>query len=227
MEELSGKTDFHVSVHPNGLPNQFGEYDQSAEFMASIVDDFMKNGWVNIIGGCCGTTPVHIKAIAARARLHGPRIRPELPKYTRLSGLEALKITPETNFVNIGERTNVSGSIKFARLIREENYSEALAVARNQVEGGAQVIDICMDEAMLDSKKAMVRFINMVMSEPDIARLPIMIDSSRWDVIEAGLKCTQGKSVVNLISLKEGEEAFLHHAHLVRKYWCRCRCDAV
>lgn len=219
IEELSAKTGFNVSVHPNaGLPNQFGEYDQSAAYMGSIVKEFMEKGWVNIIGGCCGTTPQHIREIAAIAKNHKPRVLPEITRYTRLSGLEALTITPETNFVNIGERTNVSGSIKFARLIREENYSEALAVARSQVEGGAQVIDICMDEAMLDSEKAMVRFVNLVMSEPDIARLPLMIDSSRWNVIEAGLKCIQGKSIVNSISLKEGEEAFIRYARKIRKY---------
>jgi 5-methyltetrahydrofolate--homocysteine methyltransferase len=219
IEELSSKTTFHISAHPNaGLPNQFGEYDQSAEFMNSIVEDFMKEGWVNIIGGCCGTTPQHIKMIAETAKKYKPRVIPSLPKYTKLSGLEVLTITPETNFVNIGERTNVSGSKKFARLIREEKYGEALAIARNQVEGGAQVIDICMDEAMLDSEKAMVRFVNLIMSEPDIAKLPLMIDSSKWKVIESALKCIQGKSIVNSISLKEGEDAFLEHAHKVRKY---------
>ena len=219
VEELSHKTAFYVSAHPNaGLPNQFGEYDQSARFMASITEDFMKEGWVNIIGGCCGTTPEHIRLIAERAKQYKPRIKPEIKRFTRLSGLEALTITPETNFVNIGERTNVSGSIKFARLIKEEKYDEALAIARNQVEGGAQVIDICMDEAMLDSEKAMVRFVNLVMAEPDIARLPLMIDSSRWNVIESALKCIQGKSVVNSISLKEGEEVFLDHARTIRKY---------
>lgn len=219
IEELSAKSSFYLSVHPNaGLPNQFGEYDQSADFMTAIVRDFMQEGWVNIIGGCCGTTPGHIKEIASAARDYKPRVIPEIKKYTRLSGLEALTITPETNFVNIGERTNVSGSIKFARLIREENYAEALAVARTQVEGGAQIIDICMDEAMLDSERAMVKFVNLVMSEPDIAKLPLMIDSSRWNVIESALKCIQGKSVVNSISLKEGEEQFLEHAKKIRKY---------
>lgn len=219
VKELSAKTCFYVSVHPNaGLPNQFGEYDQSAEFMTSIVKGFMQEGWVNIIGGCCGTTPLHISMIAEAARNFKPRIRPEISRYTRLSGLEALVITPETNFVNIGERTNVSGSIKFARLIREENYAEALSIARAQVEGGAQVIDICMDEAMLDSEKAMVKFVSLVMAEPDIAKLPLMIDSSKWNVIESALKCIQGKSVVNSISLKEGEESFIFHAKKIRKY---------
>lgn len=219
IQELSAKAGTRVSAHPNaGLPNQFGEYDQSAEFMAAVVEDFMKEGWINIIGGCCGTTPEHIRLIAGKARQYKPRTVPDLTRYTRLSGLEALVITPQTNFVNIGERTNVSGSIKFARLIREEKYDEALAIARNQVEGGAQIIDICMDEAMLDSEKAMVRFVNLVMSEPDIARLPLMIDSSRWSVIESALKCIQGKSVVNSISLKEGEEVFMDHAREIRKY---------
>jgi len=219
VEELSAKTGFYISAHPNaGLPNQFGEYDQSAEFMASIAEDFMKEGWVNIIGGCCGTTPEHIRKIAEKAKQNKPRTKPEITRFTRLSGLEALTITPETNFVNIGERTNVSGSIKFARLIKEEKYDEALAIARNQVEGGAQIIDICMDEAMLDSEKAMVKFVNLIMSEPDIAKLPLMIDSSRWSVIESALKCIQGKSVVNSISLKEGEEVFLDHARKIRKY---------
>jgi 5-methyltetrahydrofolate--homocysteine methyltransferase len=189
VEELSLKSGFYVSVHPNaGLPNQFGEYDQSASFMASIAEDFMKEGWVNIIGGCCGTTPLHIQRIAEASKKYKPRVKPEIIKYTRLSGLEVLTITPETNFVNIGERTNVSGSIKFARLIREGKYDEALAVARSQVDGGAQVIDICMDEAMLDSEKAMVKFVNLIMAEPDISKLPLMIDSSRWSVIESALK---------------------------------------
>ena len=219
VEELSLKSGFYVSVHPNaGLPNQFGEYDQSASYMSSIAEDFMREGWVNIIGGCCGTTPDHIRQIAEASGKYKPRTKPQIKKYTRLSGLEVLTITPETNFVNIGERTNVSGSIKFARLIREGKYDEALSIARNQVEGGAQVIDICMDEAMLDSEKAMVRFVNLIMAEPDISKLPLMIDSSRWNTIESALKCIQGKSVVNSISLKEGEELFLAHARTLRKY---------
>ncbi len=219
VEELSSKSSFYVSVHPNaGLPNQFGEYDQSALFMASIAEDFMKEGWINIIGGCCGTTPLHIRKIAEASKHYSPRLKPAIKKHTRLSGLEVLTITPETNFVNIGERTNVSGSIKFARLIRDEKYDEALAIARGQVEGGAQIIDICMDEAMLDSERAMVKFVNLIMAEPDISKLPLMIDSSRWNVIESALKCIQGKSVVNSISLKEGEEAFLEHARKIRKY---------
>jgi 5-methyltetrahydrofolate--homocysteine methyltransferase len=219
VEEMAAKSPFAVSVHPNaGLPNQFGEYDQSAEFMASVVEDFMKEGWVNIIGGCCGTTPLHIRKIAEASKKYKPRVKPEIKRFTRLSGLEVLSITPETNFVNVGERTNVSGSIKFARLIREEKYDEALAIARSQVEGGAQVIDICMDEAMLDSETAMVKFVNLIMAEPDISKLPLMIDSSRWSVIESALKLIQGKSVVNSISLKEGEAVFLSHAKKIRKY---------
>ena len=219
VEELSAKSEYYVSVHPNaGLPNQFAEYDQTPEYMASATEDFMKAGWVNIIGGCCGTTPEHIRLIAETSKKYKSRIKPEIKRYTKLSGLEPLIITPETNFVNIGERTNVSGSLKFARLIREEKYEEALSVARNQVEGGAQIIDICMDEAMIDSEKAMVRFVNLIMAEPDIARLPLMIDSSKWNVIESALKCIQGKSVVNSISLKEGEDVFLEHARIIRKY---------
>lgn len=219
VEELSGLTPFHTSVHPNaGMPNQFGGYDDTAAYMAGITGKFMREGWVNIIGGCCGTTPDHIRAIATEAARHKPRQLPEIKRYTRLSGLEALVITPETNFVNVGERTNVSGSIKFARLIREEKYSEALAVARSQVEGGAQVIDICMDEALLDAEKAMVRFTNLIMAEPDIARVPLMPDSSKFSVVEAALKCIQGKSVVNSISMKEGEEQFLDQAKTIRRY---------
>jgi 5-methyltetrahydrofolate--homocysteine methyltransferase len=219
VEELSEKAPFRVSVHPNaGLPNQFGEYDQSAAYMASIVEDFMKQSWVNIIGGCCGTTPDHIKQIALLASKYSPRPAKANKNLTRLSGLEVLTFSPDINFVNVGERTNVSGSIKFARLIKEEKYDEALAIARSQVEGGAQVIDICMDEAMIDSEKAMVRFVNLLVAEPDIARLPLMIDSSRWNTIEAALKCIQGKPVVNSISLKEGEEVFLKHASKLRKY---------
>ncbi|MDP3436146.1 MAG: methionine synthase [Bacteroidales bacterium] len=217
--ELSAKSPFFVSAHPNaGLPNQFGEYDQAAQYMASVAEEFMKQGWINIIGGCCGTTPAHIAKIAEAARRHSPRVIPVLQRYTQLSGLEALTITPETNFVNIGERTNVSGSKKFARLIKEERYSDALAIARDQVDGGAQIIDVCMDEAMLDSQKAMVRFVNLIMAEPDISRLPLMIDSSKWEVIESALKCIQGKSVVNSISLKEGEEVFLERAKTIRRF---------
>ena len=219
IEELSKKAPFFVSAHPNaGLPNQFGGYDQSAEFMGNIVYEFIHNGWVNIIGGCCGTTPNHIKVISRIAKEFKPRAVPERKHITALSGLEPLVIRPETNFVNIGERTNVSGSLKFARLIREGNFTAALDVARDQVEGGAQVIDICMDDAMIDGVAAVRKFISLLMSEPDIARLPVMVDSSKWEVLEAGLQCIQGKPVVNSISLKEGEEEFIARARLIRRY---------
>ncbi len=219
IEELSAKSPLPVSVHPNaGLPNQFAEYDQSPDFMGGVVKSFLNNGWVNIIGGCCGTTPAHIRVIASLAEGHPPRTVPERRQLTTLAGLEPLVIRPDSNFVNVGERTNVAGSIRFARLIRDEKYQEALEVARDQVEGGAQVIDICMDDAMIDGVSAMRRFINILMSEPDIARLPIMVDSSKWEVLEAGLQCIQGKPVVNSISLKEGEEDFLKKARLVKRY---------
>ncbi|MDM8001499.1 MAG: methionine synthase [Bacteroidota bacterium] len=219
IEELAAKAPFHVSAHPNaGLPNQFAEYDQSPDYMGNIIKSFIHNGWVNIIGGCCGTTPEHIKVIASITTGQKPRMVTERKHVTALAGLEPLVIRPDSNFVNIGERTNVAGSIKFARLIREGNFAAALDVARDQVEGGAQVIDICMDDAMIDGAAAMTRFINILMSEPDIAKLPIMVDSSKWEVLEAGLKCIQGKPVVNSISLKEGEEDFLKKARLVRRY---------
>jgi 5-methyltetrahydrofolate--homocysteine methyltransferase len=219
IEELSLKAPFFVSAHPNaGLPNQLGGYDQTPEYMGGIIRNFLQNGWVNIIGGCCGTTPEHIKVIASLVKDHSARKVPERKHITALAGLEPLVIRPDTNFVNIGERTNVAGSMKFARLIREGNFQAALDVARDQVEGGAQVIDICMDDAMIDGVAAMTRFINLLMSEPDIARLPVMIDSSKWEVIEAGLRCVQGKPVVNSISLKEGEKEFIARARLIRRY---------
>jgi 5-methyltetrahydrofolate--homocysteine methyltransferase len=219
VEEMSLKAPFFVSAHPNaGLPNQFAEYDQSPAYMGNIIKGFLQNGWVNIIGGCCGTTPAHISVIASMTREYKPRKVPERKHITALAGLEPLVIRADTNFVNIGERTNVAGSLKFAKLIREGNYNAALDIARHQVEGGAQVIDICMDDAMIDSEGVMARFINLVMSEPDIARLPIMVDSSKWEVIEAGLRCIQGKPVVNSISMKEGEEDFLKKARLIRRY---------
>jgi 5-methyltetrahydrofolate--homocysteine methyltransferase len=219
IEELSKISKFHVSAHPNaGLPNQFGEYDESAEQMGNILEGYLKDGFVNIVGGCCGTNPTHIKRIAEIAEKYPPRKLPQIEQLTRLSGLEPLSFFKESNFVNVGERTNVAGSKKFLRLIKEEKFDEALSVARNQVENGAQVIDICMDEAMLDSEASMTTFLNLVASEPDISKLPIMIDSSKWSVIEAGLKCVQGKSVVNSISLKEGEEAFIKYAKLIRRY---------
>jgi 5-methyltetrahydrofolate--homocysteine methyltransferase len=219
LEILSHLAPFAVSAHPNaGLPNQFGQYDQSARIMAEIIEDFMKDGLVNIIGGCCGTTPDHIKSIAQVAAKYPPRVIPAPSHNTFLSGLEHLEIRPDSNFVNIGERTNVAGSIKFARLIKEEKYEEALTVALDQVENGAQVIDICMDDAMIDAPKAMTTFLNHIAAEPDICKVPLMIDSSKWHVIEAGLKCVQGKSIVNSISLKEGEGEFLRQARFVKQY---------
>ncbi|WP_273807320.1 MULTISPECIES: methionine synthase [unclassified Pseudomonas] len=219
VEELATKADTFVSAHPNaGLPNAFGEYDESPEQMAAVVEEFAASGLLNIVGGCCGTTPAHIQAIAEAVGKHAPRPLPEIPKACRLSGLEPFTISRESLFVNVGERTNITGSAKFARLIREENYAEALEVAQQQVEAGAQVIDINMDEGMLDSKAAMVTFLNLIASEPDISRVPIMIDSSKWEVIEAGLKCIQGKGIVNSISMKEGVESFIHHARLCKRY---------
>lgn len=219
LQELSDIADCYISAYPNaGLPNEFGEYDQGASEMQQYIKEFASSGFVNIVGGCCGTTPDHIQAMAEAVKGIVPRKLTPKSHFTTLSGLEPLVIRPETNFVNVGERTNVTGSKQFARLIREKNYTEALKVAQQQVEGGAQIIDINMDEGLLDSEQAMVEFLNLVMSEPDIAKLPIMIDSSKFSVIEAGLKCVQGKCIVNSISLKEGEEAFLKQAKLVRRY---------
>src|SRR3984957_880495 len=219
IEELSQKADVFISAYPNaGLPNEFGQYDETAHETAHLVDEFMKAGLVNIVGGCCGTTPDHIKCIAEKAAKYSPRLIPVIEPYLRLSGLEAVTLTPETNFVNIGERTNITGSPKFSKLILAEDYEAALAIARQQVEGGAQVIDINMDEGMIDSEAVMVKFLNLVASEPDIAKLPIMIDSSKGTVIEAGLKCLQGKGIVNSISLKEGEEKFKEFARKVLSY---------
>ncbi|KHL73615.1 methionine synthase [Pseudomonas putida] len=219
LEELSTKADTHVSAHPNaGLPNAFGEYDETPAEMAAVVEEFAASGFLNIIGGCCGTTPGHIQAIAEAVAKYKPRQIPEIAKACRLSGLEPFTIDRQSLFVNVGERTNITGSAKFARLIRDENYTEALEVALQQVEAGAQVIDINMDEGMLDSQAAMVRFLNMIAGEPDISRVPIMIDSSKWEVIEAGLKCIQGKGIVNSISMKEGVEQFKHHARLCKRY---------
>ncbi len=219
LEELSEKAPFYISCYPNaGLPNQFGEYDETPDQMCVQVDDFLQSGFLNIIGGCCGTTPEHIRHIAAHARKTPPRKIPSVEPYLRLSGLEAVTLRPESNFMNVGERTNVTGSKKFLRLIKEDKYEEALSVARDQVEGGAQAIDINMDEGMLDAIAAMTRYLLLIGSEPDIAKLPLMIDSSKFEAIEAGLKCTQGKSIVNSISLKGGEEDFIRQAKIVRKY---------
>lgn len=219
VKALNDKSPFFVSAHPNaGLPNEMGEYDESPEQMAEVIEDFLQHGFVNIIGGCCGTTPAHIKAIATIASKYKPHQIPDAGHNQMLSGLEPLEITPLTNFVNIGERCNVTGSKKFARLIREEKFEEAIAVAREQCDSGAQILDVNLDEGMIDGVKMMPQFLNLLMSEPDIARLPIMIDSSKWEVIEAGLKCVQGKSIVNSISLKEGEEKFIESAHKVKMY---------
>ncbi|SES70504.1 methionine synthase [Thorsellia anophelis] len=219
LAELSRISESFVSAHPNaGLPNAFGGYDLDALEMASEVKEWAESGFLNIIGGCCGTTPEHIRQMAKAIEGIAPRVIPELEKACRLSGLEPLIIKQDSLFVNVGERTNVTGSAKFKRLIKEENYQEALAIALQQVENGAQIIDINMDEGMLDSKAAMIRFLNLIAGEPDIAKVPIMIDSSKWDIIEAGLQCIQGKGIVNSISLKEGEEPFIHQAKLVRRY---------
>jgi len=219
VEELSRIAPIYVSCYPNaGLPNAFGGFDETPEMMARVLGEFAANGWLNIVGGCCGTTPPHIKAIAEAVADKPPRKRPKLAPLTRLSGLEPLTLRPESNFLMIGERTNVTGSKKFARLILNEKYEEAIAVAREQVEAGANVIDINMDEGMLDGEAAMTKFLNLVSAEPEVARVPIMVDSSKWSVIEAGLKCIQGKGIVNSISLKEGEEQFLQYARLVRRY---------
>ena len=220
-EELSKIADTFVCVYPNaGLPNPMSDtgFDETPDVTSSLLKEFAESGFVNIAGGCCGTTPAHIKAIAETVSTIAPRRIPEIPREMRLSGLEPFTINDESLFVNVGERTNVTGSKAFARLILNEQYDEALSVARQQVENGAQMIDINMDEAMLDSVAAMARFLNLIASEPDIARVPIMIDSSKWSVIEAGLKCVQGKAIVNSISLKEGEEEFLRQAKLCRRY---------
>jgi 5-methyltetrahydrofolate--homocysteine methyltransferase len=220
VQDLGRLTSLPVSAYPNaGLPNEFGGYDQTAEEMAALMKGFAANGLVNIAGSCCGSTPAHVKAIAEAVAGLPPRIPPEVPVATRLSGLEPMTIPQPGNlFVNVGERTNVTGSRKFAKLILDGRFDEAVAIAREQVESGAQIIDVNMDEAMLDSAAAMTRFLNLISGEPDIAKVPVMIDSSKWEVIEAGLKCVQGKAVVNSISLKEGEEVFLEHARLVRRY---------
>ncbi len=223
VEELSGITHFYTSAYPNaGLPNAFGGYDETPESMLEVMEGWLEGGWVNILGGCCGTTPEHIEVFAEAAAKIAPRVPPTAlstaPPYPKFSGLEPLIIRPETNFVNVGERTNVTGSKKFLRLIKEERFDDALAVARDQVEGGAQIIDVNMDEAMLDAEASMTTFLNLVAAEPDIARVPIMLDSSKFAVLESGLKRVQGKAIVNSISLKEGEETFRNHAQLVRRY---------
>lgn len=219
IEELSEKANVYLSAYPNaGLPNEFGEYDELPKETAELLLDFAKSGFLNLVGGCCGTTPDHIRQITTLLKDIPPRKIPEIHPYLRLSGLEALNVTPQTNFVNIGERTNITGSAKFAKLIREENYEEALSVALQQVESGAQVIDINMDEGMIDGVAAMEKFLKLVAVEPDIAKVPVMLDSSKWEIIEAGLKCLQGKGIVNSISLKEGEAKFIEHARKIKLY---------
>ena len=219
IAELARVADTLICAYPNaGLPNEFGGYDEGPDVMAELIGEFATAGLVNIVGGCCGTTPEHIRAIARAVAGKAPRVIPEIAPLLRLSGLEAFTLTPEIPFVNVGERTNVTGSAQFRKLVTAGDYPAALAVARDQVENGAQIIDINMDEGLLDSEKAMITFLNLIAAEPDIARVPIMIDSSKFSVIEAGLKCVQGKAVVNSISLKEGEDAFINHAELVRRY---------
>ena len=219
VEELANKAPFYVTTHPNaGLPNEFGEYDQTPEEMADIIETFARDGFLNVIGGCCGSTPDHIRAITERVSKYEPRKVPTREPRLRLSGLEPFTDDDNVVFMNVGERTNVTGSKKFLRLIKEEQYEEALEVAKDQVENGAQIIDINMDEGMLDAKECMTTFLNLVAGEPDISKVPIMVDSSRWEAIEASLKCIQGKSIVNSISLKEGEEDFLKKARSVRRF---------
>ncbi len=219
LAELSKIADCYVSCYPNaGLPNAFGEYDEQPSETGSFIREFAESGLVNFVGGCCGTTPAHITQIAKDVKGAKPREIPFIPSFLRLSGLEGVTIYPESNFVNVGERTNVTGSRKFARLVKSDNYEEALSVALDQVQGGAQIIDVNMDEGMLDSEAAMKHFLNLMASDPEIARLPVMVDSSKWSVIETGLKCLQGKGVVNSISLKEGEESFIEQAKKIKKY---------
>ncbi|MDX1429801.1 MAG: homocysteine S-methyltransferase family protein, partial [Rhodothermales bacterium] len=219
IEELSGAVPLATSLYPNaGLPNEFGGYDETPEFMAEQIGEYARDGFVNIVGGCCGTTPDHIEAIAHSVAGLAPRRYAEPPVRLRVSGLEPLEFRSDLNFVNIGERTNVTGSRRFARLIKDDDYEAALSVAAQQVENGAQMIDVNMDEGLLDSEAAMVRFLQLIASEPEISRVPIVIDSSKWSVIEAGLKCVQGKAVVNSISLKEGEASFREHARKARAF---------
>ncbi|MEL0150803.1 MAG: homocysteine S-methyltransferase family protein, partial [Rhodobiaceae bacterium] len=219
VAEFSRIADTNICIYPNaGLPNEFGEYDQMAEEMAEIVGGFAADGLINILGGCCGTTPDHIRAMASAAAQNTPRPIPQTARHMRLSGLEPFTKTDDIPFINVGERTNVTGSAKFRKLITEGDFDTALDIARQQVENGAQIIDINMDEGMLDSEAAMVRFLNLAATEPDIAKVPVMIDSSKWEIIEAGLKCVQGKPVVNSISLKEGEAPFLEQARACLRY---------
>ena len=219
VQELSNIADTYVSVHPNaGLPNAFGGYDETPEQMAEEMASWIRDGYINMLGGCCGTTPAHIAAFADIVSQENPRVIPVIEPACRLSGLESFDINEQSLFVNVGERTNVTGSAKFLKLIKAEQYEEALAVARQHVEDGAQIIDVNMDEGLLDSKAVMQKFLYLIASEPDISRVPIMIDSSKWSVIEAGLHCLQGKCIINSISLKEGEAEFLRQAGLAQRY---------
>ena len=219
LETLSNVANTWVSVYPNaGLPNAFGGYDESPKMMGADIEDFCKSGFVNIVGGCCGTTPDHIRVFAQAAAKYPKREKPYRFPFMQLSGLEPVTLTPESNFMNVGERTNVTGSAKFLKLIKEDKYEDALTVAADQVEGGAQVIDINMDEGMLDGDVAMKKFLNLCAAEPDIAKVPVMIDSSKFHIIEEGLKCLQGKGIVNSISLKGGEEEFIRQAKRVHDY---------
>ncbi|HAY76398.1 MAG TPA: methionine synthase, partial [Gemmatimonadetes bacterium] len=219
LEELSEAAAVPVSCYPNaGLPNEFGEYDDSAEHMAAVTREYAEAGFINIVGGCCGTTPEHIRAIADSVANVEPRRLPDLPTRTRLSGLEPLSIGPDSLFVNVGERTNVTGSRRFARLILEDDYETAVDIALQQVKGGAQILDVNMDEGLLDSVTAITRYLNLLASEPEISRIPVMVDSSDWAVVEAGLKTLQGKGVVNSISMKDGEDAFRQRAREVRRF---------
>ncbi|MHB8624212.1 MAG: homocysteine S-methyltransferase family protein, partial [Sulfuricaulis sp.] len=219
VEEMARVASVTVSTHPNaGLPNEFGGYDDSPEFMAKQIKEWAESGFINIVGGCCGTTPPHIKAIAEAVQQVRPRVLPHIEPQCRLAGLEPLNIGPDSMFVNVGERTNVTGSAAFKKLILNNEYDKALDVARQQVINGAQIIDVNMDEAMLDGEQAMATFLSLIASEPEIARVPIMVDSSKWTVLEAGLKCIQGKPVVNSISLKESEETYIERAREIRRY---------
>jgi len=219
IEELSNIASCHINAHPNaGLPNAFGGYDETPDDMAAEIKEWAESGFLNIIGGCCGTTPEHIRAMAAAVQGIAPRTVPDIPIECRLAGLEPLHIGANSLFVNVGERANVTGSARFKRLVMSGDYATALDVCREQVESGAQMIDVNMDEAMLDGVAAMRTFLNLIASEPDISKVPVMLDSSKWEIIEAGLKCIQGKGIVNSISLKEGEALFIERARLVRKY---------
>ena len=219
VEELAGLTPLYLSCYPNaGLPNALGEFDDTPEHMSKALGDFARAGWLNFVGGCCGSTPGHIGAIAKAVRDVPPRVRPQVPQWSRYSGTDALVLRPDTNFVMVGERTNITGSRRFARLIRDGNFDEALKVAREQIESGANVIDVNLDEGLIDGEKAMTRFLNLAAAEPSIAHVPVMVDSSKWSIIEAGLKCLQGKAIVNSISMKEGEAKFLEQASLVKRY---------